>query len=129
MDVAYQNTRGALLATANRLAKFDVVLQFVSDEYDELQDDGTYTTDAAYTESFKGSFSGGLLPEQIQRLASAGLTVQNGATLTIPQELTLYAERAYVNGFWWRVVEQATAEGITNFTLDKIAAESVGEYG
>lgn len=121
MDVAFQNTRGAVNATARRLARDIATVEFVADEYDELQDDGTFREQAAFTLDYKCFFTGELKPEQIERLAAGGLTVLNGASLTIAETLDRYAQRVYVRGFWWRVVEQATNEGVTNLTVDKIA--------
>lgn len=128
MDLAFQNTRGALNAAARRLARDTAILEFIADEYDALQDDGTYSAAAAFTLEYKCFFTGELTPDQIQRLAAGGLTVTNGATMTIAQPLDRYAQRVYVRGFWWRVVEQVSTEGVTNFTLDKIAAEPGGGY-
>lgn len=128
MDVSFQNTRGALNAAARRLARDDATLEFISDEYDEVLDDGTFPADAAFTLPYKAYFTGDIMPEQIQRLASAGQTIQNGATMTIPEAIDRYAQRVFVRGFWWKVVEQATNEGVTNFTLDKVSAEPGGVY-
>lgn len=128
MEIAFQNTRGALNATARRLARDPATLEFIADEYDELQRDGTYGAAAAFTLDYVAFFTGNLTPDQIQRLAAGGLTVTEGATMTIPQPLDRYAQRAYVRGAWWRVVAQASTEGVTNFTLDKIAAEPGGVY-
>lgn len=128
MDVAFQNTRGALNATAQRMARDVATIEFISDEYDEIQRDGTYSPAAAFTLEFKAFFSAGLTPEQIQRLPAGGQTINEGATMTLKQQLDRYAQRVYVRGFWWRVVAQAMEEGITNFTLDKIAGEPGGVY-
>ena len=128
MDILFQNTRGALNATARRLARDPVTLEFLADEYDAFQDDGTYSPDAAFTVEAVAFFTGELTPDQIQRLAAGGLTVTEGATMTLPQVLDRDAQRVYVRGAWWRVVAQVATEGVTNFTLDKIAAEPGGVY-
>jgi len=128
MDVAFQNTRGAVNAALRRLARYPVTLEFIADEYDEIQRDGTYGPASVFTLEYVSTFSPGLLPQQIQRLAAGGLTGTNGASVSIPEALDRNAQRAYVGGSWWRVVEQSVSEGATVLTLDLIAAEPGGVY-
>lgn len=128
MDILFQNTRGALNATARRLARDPVTLEFLADEYDAFQDDGTYSPAAAFTVDAVAFFTGELTADQIQRLAAGGLTVNDGITITLPIQLDRYAQRVYVRGFWYRVIEQVDTEGVTNMTLSKIAAEPGGVY-
>lgn len=128
MDVEFQNTRGAVNAALRRLARNLVTLEFIADEYDELQRDGTYGPASVFTLEYVATFSAKLLPEQIQRLASGGLTVTNGASMSIPEAIDRNAQRAYVGGSWWRVVEQSVSEGATVFTLDMTGAEPGGVY-
>ena len=128
MDVAFQNTRGAVNAALRRLAKFTAIVEFIADEYDELQRDGTYGPASAFTLEYRVTFSAKLTPEQIQRLAAGGLTVTNGASVSIPEALDRNAQRVYIDGAWWRVVEQSVSEGATVLTIDLIAAEPGGVY-
>lgn len=128
MDVAFQNTRGAINAALRRLARYPVTLEFIADEYDEIQRDGTYGPASVFTLEYVSTFSPGLLPQQIQRLAAGGLTGTNGASVSIPEALDRNAQRALVGGAWWRVVEQSVSEGATVLTLDLIAAEPGGVY-
>lgn len=128
MDIEFQNTRGAVNAALRRLAKYPVTVEFIADEYDELQEDGTYGAAAAFTLPYKATFSAKLTPEQIQRLVTGGLTVTNGASMSIPEALDRNAQRVYVQNAWWRVVEQSVSEGATVMTIDLIAAEPGGVY-
>jgi len=123
MDAAFQNTRGALNATARRLARYPVIVEYIADENDSFQRDGTFGPTGVYCLPYIATFSAGLLPAQIERLAAGGLTVKNGASASIPQALTRSAQRVYAQGAWWRVVEQSANEGVTVLTLDFIAAE------
>lgn len=128
MELEFQNTRGAVNAALRRLARYPVTLEFVADEYDALQEDGTYGPASVFTLEYLATFSAKLMPEQIQRLAAGGLTVTNGASLSVPESIDRNAQRALVGGSWWRVVEQSVSEGATVFTLDLIAAEPGGVY-
>jgi len=65
MDVAFQNTRGAVNAALRRLARYPVTLEFIADEYDEIQRDGTYGPASVFTLEYVSTFSPGLLPQQI----------------------------------------------------------------
>lgn len=128
MDIAFQNTRGAVSATARRLARESATIEFIADEYGALLRTGTYPPGAAFTLVYKAYWTGELTSDQIQRLAAGGLTVTEGATMTIPEILDRFAQRVLIRGAWWRVVQQVSTEGVTNFTLDKIAAEPGGVY-
>lgn len=128
MELEFQNTRGAVNAALRRLARHPITLEFIADEYDEIQRDGTYGPASVFTLDYVSTFSPGLLPEQIQRLAAGGLTVKNGASVSIAENIDRNAQRAYVGGSWWRVVEQSVNEGATVLTLDLIAAEPGGVY-
>ena len=48
--------------------------------------------------------------------------------MTLKQQLDRYAQRVYVRGFGGAWSRKAMEEGITNFTLDKIAGEPGGVY-
>lgn len=125
MEIAFQNTRGAVNAALRRLARYPVTIEYVADENDSFQRDGTFGPTGVYCLPYTATFSVGLLPAQIERLAAGGLTVTNGASASIAQALTRSAQRVYAQGAWWRVVEQSVNEGATVFTLDFIAAEPV----